>query len=301
MDIADAFYHQHSMAWLNHSGITTPQPFSDKAADWLRTFGGGLLTTCGLSHVGGPEKDEHGERGVHGHISNTPAEIVSIIQPDPARGQYEMSITGIMKESTIFGPNLELKRTLSSVLGKSSIRITDEVMNKGNTAAPHMLLYHCNLGWPLADEGSQLLWKGKMFKKDANGDLHPYNNNDDMRTCPAVQPAHNGSGEDLIIIEPEKDASGNGRCGLYNPALGFALSFSFPTSTLPWISNWRHWAKGEYVTGLEPGTHPPIGQAKARQEKTLIMLEPGETKQYVLDMDIVSDNDEIKTMLDQFK
>ena len=65
MDIADAFYNQYSLAWLNHSGITAPQPFSHKGLDWLRTFGGGLLTTCGLSHVGGPDQDESGERGLH--------------------------------------------------------------------------------------------------------------------------------------------------------------------------------------------------------------------------------------------
>ena len=55
MDIADTFYNQHSIAWLSHAGITAPQPFSNRGLDWLRTFGGGLLTTCGLSHVGGPE------------------------------------------------------------------------------------------------------------------------------------------------------------------------------------------------------------------------------------------------------
>ncbi|HEY1056169.1 MAG TPA: DUF4432 family protein, partial [Emticicia sp.] len=54
MDIADAFYNQHSLAWLSHGGFPAPQPQSDKGIDWLRTFGGGLLTTCGLSHVGGP-------------------------------------------------------------------------------------------------------------------------------------------------------------------------------------------------------------------------------------------------------
>ena len=74
MDIADAFFNQHSLAWLSHEGVTFPQPFSDRGADWLRTFGGGLLTTCGLTHVGGPETDEHGKRGLHDRISNIPAE-----------------------------------------------------------------------------------------------------------------------------------------------------------------------------------------------------------------------------------
>src|SRR4028118_2162931 len=82
MDIADAFYNQHSLAWLSHGGISFPQPFSHRGIDWLRTFGGGLVTTCGLDHVGGPESDGSGERGLHGQISNTPAEIETIRQPD---------------------------------------------------------------------------------------------------------------------------------------------------------------------------------------------------------------------------
>ncbi len=82
MDIADTFYNQHSLAWLSHAGITAPEPFSNKGLDWLKTFGGGLLTTCGLSHVGGPEADEYGERGLHGQISNLVADVESIVQPD---------------------------------------------------------------------------------------------------------------------------------------------------------------------------------------------------------------------------
>jgi hypothetical protein len=299
MDIADAFYQHYSLAWLSHTGITAPQPLADKGIDWLRMFGGGLLTTCGLSHVGGPEKDEYGERGVHGLISNTAAEIISIIQPDPARGSYDMSITGVIKETKIFGPSLELKRTISSTLGKSSIRITDEVVNKGNTAAPHMLLYHCNFGWPLADEGARLLWKGSMFRKDAHGNLIAVDAESDLRICPPVSTAHNGTGEDLIMIDTAGDKDGKSSCGLYNSKLGFAVLMRYPKLQLPWVSNWRHWAKGEYVTGIEPGTHPPIGQAKARQQKTLIMIEPGESRNYELDIDIVNDEKEIDRILNQ--
>ena len=128
MDIADAFYNQHSIAWLSHLGVTPPQPFSDQGLDWLRTFAGGLLVTCGLSHYGGPEKDAFGERGLHGWISNTPAEIESIIQPDPVIGKMDFSITGKIKETKIFGPSLEMRRTISGTVGKSSSRTSLEVV-----------------------------------------------------------------------------------------------------------------------------------------------------------------------------
>src|SRR3982750_3834912 len=43
MDIAEAFYNQHSLAWLSDLGIIPAQRLSDKGIDWLNTFGGGLL------------------------------------------------------------------------------------------------------------------------------------------------------------------------------------------------------------------------------------------------------------------
>ncbi|MBL7153078.1 MAG: DUF4432 family protein, partial [Phycisphaerae bacterium] len=62
-DIVDAFYNQHSLAWLSHGGLTSPRPDANTGIEWLWSFPGGLLITCGLTHAGGPETDEFGERG----------------------------------------------------------------------------------------------------------------------------------------------------------------------------------------------------------------------------------------------
>ena len=282
MDIGDAAFNQYNLAWLGHAGFTPPQPLSDHGLDWLRTFGGGLVCTCGLTHVGGPEEDAHGKRGIHGRISNSPAEIVSIIQPDPAAGRLEMSITGIIRESTIFGPCLELRRTISSKLGESSIHIHDEVTNKGNTPAPHMILYHCNMGWPLADAGSRLTWNGRMTTRDGQ----PFPNAEGYMTCRDTLAEHSGNGEQVAFIDVEPDTDGLCRAGLHNPALNLGITFTFRKSELPWLTNWQHLGRGEYVTAIEPGTHPPIGQAMARENNTLIFIEPGRSKTYHLTLDI---------------
>jgi hypothetical protein len=287
MDIVDAFYNQHSLAWISHVGITTPQAFSDQGIDWLRTFAGGLLTTCGLSHVGGPEKDEYGERGLHGRISNTPAEIESIIQPDPVAGKMEMSITGIIKQTQVFGPSLELRRTISGTLGQAVIRIRDEVVNRANTAAPHMLLYHLNFGWPLIDEGTDIIWNGNWKARYDGKPNKIFTKGNNFRKCPAPLDEHSGGGEEACFIEPATDQSGYWTCGLHNASIGLAVAMKFQKGQLPWLTNWQHWGKGEYVLGLEPGTHPPIGQAKARAENTLIHLRPGESKIYDLEMQVL--------------
>ncbi|MEM8966213.1 MAG: aldose 1-epimerase family protein [Bacteroidota bacterium] len=297
MDIVDAFFQQHSLVWLSHGGITYPQTSANQGMRWLKTFGGGLLTTCGLTHIGGPESDEYGERGLHGEISNTPVEIESVIQPDIRAGNLNMSITGRIREAQVFGPSLELKRTISGSLGMSLIRIEDEVTNWGNTPAPHMLLYHCNLGWPLVDEGAKLVWQGK-WQTPSGEPGRIFNDDNDFRRCPAPLNEHSGTGEDVAFIDIQTDESGICTCGIHNPKLDLAVALRFPKKQLPWLTNWQHWGKGEYVTGLEPGTNPPIGQAKARTDNTLIQLEPGESRKYSLEIEVLTEPSGINHFLD---
>ncbi len=287
MDIGDAFYSQHSLAWISRQGVVAPH-FSDfKGLEWLRSFGGGLVVTCGLAHVGGPEAD--GSNGLHGQISNIPAEIISIEQPDIERGITHMAITGLIRESSVFGPHLELRRTISSELGESTISICDEVTNCGNTSVPHMLLYHCNLGWPLIDEGTKLNLTGKLRSRGVlASDDKIFNDTNDFTNCPLPQKDHAGFGEACGFSEAVADANGLCRVGAFNQKLGLSLSIEFDPEQLPCFTNWQHWSEGEYVTGLEPGTNFPVGQSSARDAGNLIMLEPGESRIYNLAFKIAS-------------
>jgi len=297
LDIVDAFYNQYSLAWLSHGGITAPRPDANAGLEWLYTFPGGLLTTCGLSHVGGPEEDQFGVRGLHGRISNTPAMIESIVQPDLTAGQLQMSITATIKESRVFGPNLELRRTISSTIGKASIAIRDVVTNRGNTAAPHMILYHCNFGWPFVDEGTQILANGKWQSRGLDMDNAVFNDRRDYKRCQKPWETHRGGGEGCAFIDVTPDSKGICTAGLYNPKLALVVALRYKKKQLPWLSNWQHWGPGEYVTALEPGTHPPIGQRKARQDGTLIFIQPGKSRTYELEMAVLTDKDQIRILL----
>jgi hypothetical protein len=273
---------------------------SNKGIDWIKTFGGGLLVTCGLDHIGGPEKDAYGERGLHGSISNMPATVEAIVQPDFRNGNLQMSITGLIKQSQPLGNQFELKRTISSELGKAHIQIHDEVTNCGNTAIPHMLLYHFNLGWPLVNEDSSILWEGKWKPRETGPANNIFKEGNNFHTCKAPLDAHNGGGEEAVFIDVEADASGSCFCGMHNAKLGLALSLKFQKRQLPWLTNWQHFGKGEYVTGLEPGTHPPIGQAAARASQQLLMLAPGETKIYDVELEVLNEQHSILQFLDRF-
>ncbi len=287
MDIAEAFYNQHGLAWISKAGIRPPESAAFVGLEWLRNWGGGLVTTCGLGFMGSPETDEYGERGLHGRISNIPAEIVSIIQPDPQNGQMDFSITGIIRESRVFGPHLELERTISGTLGVAEIRIADRVINRGNAPAPHMLLYHINMGWPLIDKGTQLNWKGKWQSRGSELDNEIFYEDGNFRECPDPLDSHQNGGEACAFIDAEADASGNCTCNAFNPQLGIGLEISFIKEQLPWLINWQHWGKGEYVTALEPATNLTLGQSHARKAGSLIILSPGENREYDLKLRII--------------
>ncbi|MGD2095667.1 MAG: DUF4432 family protein, partial [Phycisphaerales bacterium] len=101
LDIVEAFYNKYSLAWLSHAGVTAPRPDANRGIEWLYSFAGGLVTTCGLTHIGVPENDEFGERGLHGRISNLPARVESIVQPDLTAAKPQMSITAVIKQSRV--------------------------------------------------------------------------------------------------------------------------------------------------------------------------------------------------------
>jgi hypothetical protein len=297
LDIVDAFYNQHSLSWLSHGGLTAPRPDANRGLEWLYSFAGGLLTTCGLTHVGGPEEDENEKRGLHGRVSNLPATLESVIQPDLSKGILDMSITGVVRESRVFGPNLELRRTISCTLGEPRIKVHDEVTNQANTKVPHMILYHCNFGWPLVDEGADIIYRGICKSRGLPMDNEIFNEKHDYKKCQAPMESHKGGGESCGFINAETDKDGICTAALANNELNIAVVMKYKKNQLPCLTNWQHWGPGEYVCALEPGTNYPIGRNKAREQKKLIILEPCERREYDLEFSVLSDKQQISDLI----
>lgn len=297
MDIADAFFNQHSIAWLSSEAITAPRPNASYGLEWLYSFNGGLLTTCGLTHVGGPQEDDGEPLGLHDRIANIPAAFESIIQPDPAEGRLDMSITGLVRQSRLFGPNLELRRTISARTGEPTIRILDVVTNRGSTPAPHMILYHCNFGWPLADEGADIIFRGKCVSRGLDMDNIIFNDRHNYRKCRPPMKSHLAA-ESCGFIDAAADSHGICAAGLANRKLGLAVAIRYEKKLLPALTNWQHWGLGDYVTAIEPGTNPPIGRAEAKKQKTLIMLGPGESRTYRIEITVLTKKNEIAEFIE---
>lgn len=101
MDISQTSYCGKSLCWRSSIGEVHPHFFEPEEMGWGRSFPGGLLVTCGLTHYGAPCEDEGEKLGLHGRISHIPAEKVCLDEKWE-KDDYEPSLSGLLRESAIF-------------------------------------------------------------------------------------------------------------------------------------------------------------------------------------------------------
>src|SRR4030067_1622952 len=68
MDISHLNYKSIPICWKSATRETSPIYYESRDFEWLRTFFGGLITTCGLTYFGQPCVDEGEALGLHGRI-----------------------------------------------------------------------------------------------------------------------------------------------------------------------------------------------------------------------------------------
>ncbi len=294
LDIADAFYGAVSLAFLSYTGATPPTRALDKGLDWLAGFHGGLVCSCGPQHVGAPETVEGVEYGLHGTHSNTPAELESICRPDPAAGAEQMSITGRVRTARMFGPNVELRRTITSTLGRPVIHIRDAFVNRGNAAARHCWLLHVNFGWPLLDKGARLVYRGRVAPRA--GSERRFADPRRYKLVPGPLAAHAGPGEDVAFIDPPADRRGLCHVGIANEKLSLGVEIAYPRRQFPRLVNWQHFGRGgEYVVGLEPVSGGMTGCGVGPG-----LLEPGESRTYECTLTVLDEPGPLRRFVRQW-
>lgn len=274
MDIGKASYKGIPLAYMTPVGYSHPAHFESEGLRWLRNFSGGLMTGCGLRNVGGPddgfEDDVDGPMGLHGRLSNTPAENIAVTE-EWVDGQYQLHLSGTVRETCFFRDNLELKRTISTAMGDNSITFTDRITNRGMRPSPLMLLYHINIGYPLLSETATLSAKVKETtprNEDAANDI------ENWAEC---QKPTAGIAERCFFHDIEAGRDGMARIMLNSPDTGLALEIAYRKAELPYLTQWKMMGEQEYVMGLEPANCHPDGQTQERKNDTLRILEPDES------------------------
>ena len=67
----------------------------------------------------------------------------------------------------------------------------------------------------------------------------------------------------------------------------------FDARQLPFHFVWRMLGEGTYVVGIEPCSNRPAGRLDARERGELIVLEPGESRSYDLELGALTTEGEI--------
>ena len=286
LDIGLAEFGGIPLCWLSPNDEVHPAFYDDRGMAWLRTAVGGLLMTCGLTQVGSPGIDGKEELGLHGRVHHTPARHVC------AEGfwegdEYYMIVRGKVEETSIAGWNLHLTRKITSCLGRNEIAIQDTVENAGFEPAPHMILYHFNLGFPLLDAETEIHFP--------LGNVIPREQELPLEGAEKWQSPQTNFHERVYYRENlSTEQDGRANVTLRNPHFPLRdkpliVQLTWETKNLPILVQWKMPGEGTHVLGIEPANCHVEGRARERQRGSLVMLDPGQSVHYHLKLSVTQE------------
>lgn len=244
-------------------GYVAPTYYDHVGAGFLKSFTAGFLTTCGLSAVGSPCVDDGEETPLHGTISNTPAEIVNYWTDD----KY-IHVMARIRDAQIFGRQLLLDREYLISLDSNEMTMTDTVTNIGSREVPLQMLYHCNIGYPLLDEDTELsIPSVEVTPRNAHAA-------EDIQNCLKMEKPQPDYEERCYFHKMQGEA----KVIVYNKKLSKGLIMSYDSNVLKYFTEWKMMGVHDYVLGIEPGNTLPDGRDVMRAKGLLEMLAPGERK-----------------------
>lgn len=276
LDLGPVTWRGVPLHWASPAGWAHPAFAEHGGSGWLRTFGGGLMTTGGLRQFGAPNDDAGEALGLHGRISTLPAERVAWHGAWEA-DDHDLTVTGRVRQARLFGENLRVDRTWRTRLGASWLELEDVVVNDGFEPQPHMMLYHGNLGFPLLSEDATLHLDAAVTepRDDDAAEALPRGSR--------LEAPQAGFRERVFRHEVRPGGDGWRRVTVESPTAGVALELAFDGDTLPHLYQWSMFGEGAYVLGLEPANCAGmLGRAAARAAGTLPWLAPGEARRYRL-------------------
>lgn len=259
-DISRLSYKGINFGYFAPCGYVAPSYYDPVGAGFLKSFTAGFFTTCGLTAVGSPCVDDGEELPLHGSISNTPAESIGYSEDD----DY-IYIKATIRDAALFAHKLLLQRDYKISLSENTVELCDTITNIGSEKTPFMMLYHCNMGYPLLCEDTTVFIDADMPK--------PRNDHaaEGVSDCLKMEKPQKGFEEQCYYYDMK-----TGHAGVFNEKLGVGLSLKYDKKELPCFTEWKMMGEHEYVLGLEPGNCTPDGRDVLRRENRLKFLEAGE-------------------------
>lgn len=260
---------------------------------WLDGFNE-LLCRCGLGWNGAPGtdviKDADGNvvfeqfLPLHGQVANLPAHEVKVEVSDGGC----ITVTGVVDEASVFGGHLRLTSKLTTWVDSNSFEIEDTVQNLASSSAEVEMLYHCNIGRPFLEGGSQVhIAATEVAPRDARAA-------EGLTDWQIYSEPEVGYAEQVYFSKPIADADGRSLAVLQNSAGDHAVAVRFATKTLPYLAVWKNTqaeADG-YCTGLEPASGFPNLRSVEREHGRVINLAPEESVTFELAVSVVDSADD---------
>ena len=285
MNICNLNFRGIPLDWTSGTGITSPFLYESRGWQWLRSFHGGVVHTCGLGNVGEPCLDkelvhDNKEFGGHGRISSTPAGELSW-RTEEQNDTIVMTVTGKCRVVSALEENLVLERSVTSRIGGTKIILQDRVTNIGHINTPVFLLYHCNFGFPLVSENTVL---SIPADKAVDWDGNPAPDFNIMK-----KPA---DFNDESVVYPDLN-SDQVNISLFNPDLGdngLGVKMKYIKTALPFLTVWKHFQKRSYVVGIEPGTCRVEGRNSEIENKRTVILQSDQSIEIRFEIEVMDGN-----------
>ena len=297
MDPGFAEFAGASLMWLPPKLFPAPLYWENDDHAWVRYALGGLCNTAGLVSIGGPQTVDvssfkfHARAedrfGTHDRIAIVPASHFNFGE----RWDGERCVLwaeGAVRQEIVYGENLLLTRRYEAELGGSSFTLRDVVRNDGYYPTPHQLLYHFNIGYPVVDDGAELLVSpagevpGSMFEDD-EGSSERY------RLFSGPEKEFFAEGYEIPIVKGQ-----DGWCGAAVVNRGFkgidgglGVYLRYDPTTLPVYIEWRMMGESLYAVGMEPSTNAFKPIPELIEAGYPIMMEPGEERVYELEFGVL--------------
>ena len=274
LDVTFAELNGVNLTWRHPNGAIAPQFYGADNFDWLRGAPCGLVTTCGLESFG-PACEVNGEKwGIHDRFAYLPAREVAAQTIWHDDEHCEFRVSGAVRQTRLFGANLELRRTLSVRLGENRLHLRDEVRNAGFKDAPFCILYHCNFGFPLLEAGTQVVIDSQVKPRDDDAARG-------LENWDSVEAPQVGFAEQVFF----HDLRGPGRAALWNSGRQIGVELRFDRAQLPFLTQWKMLGAGAYAMGLEPSNAPLASRAELLARGQMPVLAAGEAREFAIEFD----------------
>ena len=261
LDIGQVRYKGVNVTFISKNGCDSPAAIDPYELEFLNTFPGGLLYTCGLRTTGAPHRDGDEWQTQHGRYHGLSAEPVAVYEEEDC-----IVIRGTLRETALFGYNLELKRTIRIPMMGSDITVSDQITNLAFRDEEYNVLYHCNFGYPLISENARL--ELPEDRKTTPRTAFAATGLDRVTCFDAPVPCQ----EERVFFHENMEH----RAALVNPVMGIRVAMTW-SETLPILAHWRSMASGDYVCALEPTNGYIMGRKAERENGSLPVLKPFET------------------------